>query len=134
MGLVFKWIKRNGGVEGMQKMATEKSNIIYDIISSSNNFYYCPVKNSVRSRMNVPFRIGGPNGNDDLEKEFLSGAQKLGMLQLKGHRYVEKEDFVYCKYLFLVFGVVFYDTEKYILNFLFRNQEIVICFRLFDLS
>jgi len=88
MGLVFKWIKRNGGVEGMQKKAIEKSSIIYDIISSSNNFYYCPVKNSVRSRMNVPFRIGGPNGNDDLEKEFLSGAQKLGMLQLKGHRSV----------------------------------------------
>jgi len=112
MGLVFKWIKRNGGVEGMQKKAIEKSSIIYDVISSSNNFYYCPVKNSVRSRMNVPFRIGGPNGNDDLEKEFLSGAQKLGMLQLKGHRYVEKEDFVYCKYLFLVFGVVYYDQKK----------------------
>lgn len=90
MGLVFKWIKRNGGVEGMQKKAIEKSSIIYDVISSSNNFYYCPVKNSVRSRMNIPFRIGGPNGNDDLEKEFLSGAQELGMLQLKGHRYVEK--------------------------------------------
>jgi hypothetical protein len=84
--------------------------------------------------MNVPFRIGGPNGNDDLEKEFLSGAQKLGMLQLKGHRYVKKEDFVFCKYLFLVFRVVFYDTEKNILNFLFRNLEFVICFRLFDLE
>jgi len=107
MGLVFKWIKRSGGIEGMQKKAIEKSSIIYDVISSSNNFYYCPVKNSVRSRMNIPFRIGGSNGNDDLEKEFLSGAQKLGMLQLKGHRYVEKKDFVYCKYLFLVFGVVF---------------------------
>jgi len=112
MGQVFKWIKRNGGVEGMQRKAIEKSSIIYDIISSSNNFYYCPVKNSVRSRMNVPFRIGGPNGNDDLEKEFLSGAQKLRMLQLKGHRYVEKEDFVYCKYLFLIFGLVFYEQRK----------------------
>jgi hypothetical protein len=89
MGLVFRWIKRNGGVEGMEKKAKEKSGIIYDLISSSNNFYYCPVKSAVRSRMNIPFRIGGPNGNDDLEKEFLSGAQKLGMLQLKGHRYVK---------------------------------------------
>ncbi|XP_021919839.1 probable phosphoserine aminotransferase isoform X2 [Zootermopsis nevadensis] len=86
MGLVFKWIKRNGGAEGMKRMAKEKSGIIYDLISSSNNFYYCPVKSAVCSRMNIPFRIGGPNGNDDLEKEFLSGAQKLGMLQLKGHR------------------------------------------------
>jgi phosphoserine aminotransferase len=93
MGLVFKWIKRNGGVEGMQEKAIEKSSIIYDVISSSNNFYYCPVKDSVRSRMNIPFRVGGQNGNDDLEKKFLSGAQKLGMLQLKGHRYVAKEGY-----------------------------------------
>jgi phosphoserine aminotransferase len=91
MGLVFKWIKRNGGTEGMQEQAKRKSGIIYDVISSSNNFYYCPVKSAVRSQMNIPFRIGGTNGNDDLEKEFLSGAQKLGMLQLKGHRYVVKK-------------------------------------------
>jgi phosphoserine aminotransferase len=96
MGLVFKWIKRNGGVEGMQERAIKKSGIIYGIISSSNNFYYCPVKDAVRSRMNIPFRVGGQNGNDDLEKQFLSGAQKLGMLQLKGHRYVSMFD---CKKL-----------------------------------
>jgi phosphoserine aminotransferase len=90
MGLICKWIKRNGGVEEMQRRAIDKSTIIYDVIYSSNNFYYCPVKSAVQSRMNIPFRIGGPHGNDDLEKEFLSGAEKLGMLQLKGHRYVGK--------------------------------------------
>lgn len=88
MGEVFKWIKKNGGVKGMQKKAIEKSSMVYNIIDSSNNFYYCPVKTAVRSRMNAPFRIGGAKGNDDLEKEFLAGAQKLGMLQLKGHRLV----------------------------------------------
>ncbi|PSN37290.1 putative phosphoserine aminotransferase [Blattella germanica] len=88
MGLVFQWIKQNGGVQEMERRAIQKSQLIYDVINSSNNFYSCPVKSSVRSRMNVPFRVGGLKGNDELEKEFLAGAQKLGMLQLKGHRLV----------------------------------------------
>nr|CAD7265943.1 unnamed protein product [Timema shepardi] len=88
MSRVFEWIKRNGGVLQMEKNAIEKSNTIYSIIESSGGFYSCPVKKDSRSRMNVPFRIGGENGNEALEKEFLNGAQKLGMLQLKGHRMV----------------------------------------------
>lgn len=41
-----------------------------------------------RSRMNVPFRIGGPDGDEALEKKFLEEASKRGMIQLKGHRWV----------------------------------------------
>ncbi|KAH8338410.1 hypothetical protein KR059_002745 [Drosophila kikkawai] len=88
MGLVFKWIKRNGGVEGMAKLAASKSKLIYDTIEQSNGFYYCPLDVNVRSRMNVPFRIGSATGNDALEKDFLAKAEAEGMIQLKGHRSV----------------------------------------------
>ncbi|XP_033230198.1 phosphoserine aminotransferase [Belonocnema kinseyi] len=85
VGRVFEWIKRNGGVEGMKNLAIKKSNKIYDIIDQSEGFYVCPVNKKCRSKMNVPFRI---RNNEDLEKEFLAGASKRGMLQLKGHRSV----------------------------------------------
>ncbi|KAK9496764.1 hypothetical protein O3M35_013044 [Rhynocoris fuscipes] len=84
MGLVFEWIKENGGVKEMEKRALEKSSSVYSVIDNSNGFYFCPVKKEVRSRMNVPFRIK----NSDLEPEFLAGAEKLKMIQLKGHRSV----------------------------------------------
>ncbi|KAK0181908.1 hypothetical protein PV327_000092 [Microctonus hyperodae] len=86
VGHVFNWIKKNGGVEGMEKLAIIKSKMIYDIIEGSNGFYSCPIESQSRSRMNIPFRID--NNNEELEKEFLAGAVKLGMLQLKGHRSV----------------------------------------------
>ncbi|TMW51623.1 hypothetical protein DOY81_003273 [Sarcophaga bullata] len=88
MGLVFQWIKQNGGVEGMYKKSEVKSKLIYDIIDQSNGFYYCPVEKNVRSRMNIPFRIGSPQGDDKLEKSFLIKAESEGMIQLKGHRSV----------------------------------------------
>lgn len=48
-----------------------------------------------RSRMNVPFRIGGPDGDEALEKKFLEEASKRGMIQLKGHRWVSDLVFSY---------------------------------------
>lgn len=91
VGLVFKWIKLNGGVEGMQKFAEKKSGKIYNVIDNSRGFYTCPIKLDSRSKMNIPFTIG--NGDEELEKEFLSGAAARGMLQLKGHRSVEIDSF-----------------------------------------
>lgn len=87
VGLVFEWIKRNDGIEGMQNFAKKKSSKIYDVIDNSGGFYTCPIKRDARSRMNVPFRIN--EGDEKLEKEFLSGAAARGMLQLKGHRSVK---------------------------------------------
>lgn len=37
--------------------------------------------------MNVPFRVGKEGGDEDLEKKFLDGAMKRGMISLKGHRF-----------------------------------------------
>lgn len=88
MGRVFAWIKRQGGLKAMNDLALKKSQMVYKIIEDSNGFYYCPVDVSVRSRMNIPFRVGGPGGNENLEKEFLKGAEAKGMVQLKGHRSV----------------------------------------------
>lgn len=86
MSRVFEWLKRNDGVEGMSKLAQKKSQLIYDTINKSNGFYTCPVDEQCRSRMNLPFRICG--GDEALEKEFLQKAEKVGMVQLKGHRSV----------------------------------------------
>ncbi|XP_076843215.1 phosphoserine aminotransferase isoform X2 [Brachyhypopomus gauderio] len=88
MKLVLEWIKGNGGAEAMEILNRQKSSLIYDIINISNGFYCCPVDVQCQSRMNVPFRIGKKEGDESLEKLFLDGASKLGMISLKGHRSV----------------------------------------------
>lgn len=86
MGRTLEWMERQGGLAKMEELARKKSSIIYKIIEDSNGFYYAPVDKNVRSKMNIPFRIGSPEGNDALEKEFLKGAEALSLIQLKGHR------------------------------------------------
>ncbi|KAJ3666059.1 hypothetical protein Zmor_001514 [Zophobas morio] len=88
MEKVLQWIKKNGGVEAMEAQSSQKKTLLYDAILHSNNFYSCPIDEDVRSRINVPFRVGGPQGNEDLETKFLQEAEKLKMFQLKGHRSV----------------------------------------------
>jgi len=85
LGLVLKWVKKNGGVQGMADRSAKKSSALYDIIENSNGFYSSSVEKSVRSRMTIPFRI---RNDDALEKKFLTEAEKNGMIQLKGHRMV----------------------------------------------
>ena len=38
-GLVFEWIKEEGGVDVREKLNFEKSQAIYDTIDQSNGFY-----------------------------------------------------------------------------------------------
>lgn len=87
MGLVFEWIKRQGGIGAMHANSLAKSQLIYDAVHESNGFYSLPVDKQYRSRMNVPFRIAGEKA-EALEKEFLRVAEQRGFLQLKGHRSV----------------------------------------------
>ena len=84
VGLVLKWIKANGGAEGMLENAKLKSGYIYDVIDGSSGFYRSPVDKRYRSRMNVVFRCP----SEELEAKFLAEAQKEGMIGLKGHRSV----------------------------------------------
>ena len=83
---VLKWLKGKGGVEGIQKINAEKSAVLYGVIDGTGDgksgFYSSPVAKSVRSDMNVVWRLR----SEDLEKEFIAAAKSEGMLGLKGHR------------------------------------------------
>ena len=72
----------------MAKRSDQKSKLIYDVIDNSDGFYYLPVKAGSRSRVNIPFRVGGQAGDAELEKKFLEEAKARNMIQLKGHRSV----------------------------------------------
>ncbi|XP_071493140.1 phosphoserine aminotransferase-like [Diadema antillarum] len=88
MGMVFEWIKEQGGLTKMEEWSIAKSDLVFGAIDSSNGFYSCPIDRDARSRMNIPLRVGGAEGDSDLEKAFLDEAQQRGMVALKGHRTV----------------------------------------------
>jgi phosphoserine aminotransferase len=82
-GLVFQWIKKQGGLSAMDTHNRKKAAILYDYLDITK-FYSNPVARQDRSLMNIPFKLP----NEALDEPFLKGAQALGMLQLKGHRSV----------------------------------------------
>ena len=82
-GLVFKWIKAQGGLTAMEAHNRTKAALLYDYLGSTG-FYRSPVAPDCRSLMNVPFKLK----DESLDDAFLKGAQARGMVQLKGHRSV----------------------------------------------
>lgn len=72
----------------MNKRAVARSQLLYNIIDSSNGFYVNSINPKYRSRLTVVFRVGGASGDEALEKKFVAEATALGMIQLKGHRSV----------------------------------------------
>ena len=58
------------------------------MIEESDSFYWNPVEEKSRSRINIPIRITGPEGSPELENSFLKQAEERGLLSLKGHRSV----------------------------------------------
>lgn len=82
-GLVFAWLKRQGGLVKMAEINQRKADRLYSLIDGSS-FYTNPVDPTYRSWMNVPFTLPQP----ELDAEFLSGADKAGLTNLKGHRSV----------------------------------------------
>lgn len=75
-----------GGIEVLEARAKDRAAQIYNIIDDSNGFYKAKCSDVAhRSRMNVPFRIGGESGSVDMEELFCSEAQKRGLLQLFCH-------------------------------------------------
>ena len=82
-GLVFKWIKAQGGLTAMEAHNRTKAALLYDYLGSTG-FYRSPVAPDCRSLMNVPFKLK----DESLDDAFLKGAQARGMVQLKGHRVV----------------------------------------------
>ena len=82
-GKVFKWIKDSGGLDYFSIQNNKKANALYKFIDESS-FYFNNIDVKNRSIMNVTFFLE----NDDLDKTFLSNAEKNGLLNLKGHRSV----------------------------------------------
>jgi len=82
-GLVFQWLKRQGGVGEMEKRNIAKAAMLYDYLDSTG-FYQNRVDREHRSRMNVPFYLK----DEALNTAFLAGAKEHGLLQLKGHKSV----------------------------------------------
>jgi len=82
-GLVFQWLKKQGGVKKMEEINIAKAQLVYDYLDQTE-FYHSPVAKEDRSRMNVPFSLR----NDKLDEEFLKQAKARGLSELKGHRSV----------------------------------------------
>ncbi|SEJ35943.1 phosphoserine aminotransferase apoenzyme [Pseudomonas linyingensis] len=82
-GLVFEWLKEQGGLEAMEQRNRAKQELLYGAIDASA-FYTNPIAKNARSWMNVPFRLA----DEKLDKVFLAGAEARGLLNLKGHRSV----------------------------------------------
>ncbi len=82
-GLVFKWLKKQGGLEAIKKHNEEKAKILYDFLDQSKLFKGT-VEPEYRSLMNVPF----VTGDKDLDAKFVAEAAEAGFVNLKGHRSV----------------------------------------------
>jgi phosphoserine aminotransferase len=82
-GLVFQWLRAQGGVAGIEARNVEKAALLYGAIDTSG-LYENRVERRWRSRMNVPFFLK----DERLDDTFLAGAKEAGLEQLKGHRSV----------------------------------------------
>ena len=82
-GVVFQWLKRQGGLVAMERLNRAKADKLYGAIDGSG-FYRNPVARDCRSWMNVPFVLASA----ELDKPFLDGAKAAGLVALEGHRSV----------------------------------------------
>jgi len=82
-GLVFKWLKSQGGLEVVGERNRSKAALLYAAIDASA-FYANPVARPDRSWMNIPFTLA----RSELDGEFLEQAEQAGLMNLKGHRSV----------------------------------------------
>jgi len=82
-GLVFQWLKAQGGVAAMEAANVAKASLLYDFLDASE-FYENRVARDSRSRMNIPFLLRDEALND----AFLAGAKAAALTQLKGHKSV----------------------------------------------
>lgn len=82
-GLVFEWLLAQGGVKAVEKVNIEKAAVLYSCIDNSD-FYRNNVAFENRSKMNVTFQLA----DNRLDAAFLEQAEKIGLVALKGHRFV----------------------------------------------
>ena len=82
-GLVFKWLKRQGGLTVMGERNQAKADLLYHYVDASD-FYSNNVHPQARSWMNIPFQLQ----DESLNAAFLKEAEAAGLLALQGHRLV----------------------------------------------
>ncbi|PKO84006.1 MAG: 3-phosphoserine/phosphohydroxythreonine transaminase [Betaproteobacteria bacterium HGW-Betaproteobacteria-11] len=82
-GLVFQWLKRQGGVAAIESINIAKARLLYAYLDGSGFYGNC-VEPEYRSRMNVPFFLK----NELLNELFLAETRAAGLVQLKGHKSV----------------------------------------------
>jgi phosphoserine aminotransferase len=82
-GLVFQWLKKQGGIQAIEAKNMAKAELLYSALDNSQ-LYVNRVAKHCRSRMNVPFFLRDESLND----AFLAGARSRHLLQLKGHKSV----------------------------------------------
>jgi phosphoserine aminotransferase len=81
-GLVFQWLKKQGGLAAIERVNIEKAALLYACIDGSAGFYRNPVAVACRSRMNVPFTLA----DSTLDVAFLAESKAAGLASLKGHK------------------------------------------------
>jgi phosphoserine aminotransferase len=84
LDLTLDWIKKMGGLKGLEKINDEKARALYDAIDASGGFYNNPVDKGARSKMNVVFRLP----SEELEEKFVKEAKAASIIGVKGHRSV----------------------------------------------
>jgi phosphoserine aminotransferase len=82
-GLVFQWLKKQGGLAAIEQANIAKAKLIYEAIDAST-LYHNPVETSCRSRMNVPFTLN----KEGLDEAFIAAAKARGIVSIKGHKMV----------------------------------------------
>lgn len=80
-GLMFDWVKQQGGIAELEKINQNKASLLYDFIDASD-FYLNNIEPDCRSRMNIVFSMSDEN----LTSDFLKQAESNGLHALKGHR------------------------------------------------
>ncbi|MCL2875921.1 MAG: 3-phosphoserine/phosphohydroxythreonine transaminase [Betaproteobacteria bacterium] len=81
-GLVFRWLKAQGGLDAIAAVNREKARRLYEAIDQSGGFYRNTVDPACRSVMNIPFNLPTP----ELEAQFVKESEAAGFIGLKGHK------------------------------------------------
>lgn len=83
VGIMMEWILENGGVDSMERVSIAKSDLVYNTIDNSNDFFGTPVEkeSGFRSRMNVPFCVA--DGDETLTDLFLVECWERGIVGLR---------------------------------------------------
>lgn len=83
-GLVFNWLRKQGGLKAIAEINQRKANKLYQLIDDSAGFYKNTINKNCRSRMNIIFNLPDEN----LQQLFLKETAATGLLYLKGHKAV----------------------------------------------